>query len=460
VSTVDLDGRVAADRDRLVEEWRDSCRIPSVSGDVAASTRMADWIEERLRDVFDTTRRVEIQGYGPTLIATLAGHSPRRLLLYSHYDVKPAEDAAVWISPPFAAEIVDDTVVARGTCDDKADITARLQALRLWRETWQDGKPPYTLVWLCEGAEEVGSPGLDELLRANRQDLSAEWCLWESFIRGADGRPEVAFGCRGIALLALSVRTMAHDQHAAFSPVFRSAAVELAHALASLVDMRGNVLVDGFEAGVLPFDDAERAAGLSVTPPGSDEAVDERGPHLPGHDPRQLADRLLYTPTINISAMSSGDVSTGTGVVTSSARANVDLHLVPDQDPEKATAAVRDHLDRNGFGHVAITVRHLRRPAKSPVDTPLGRAAIKAAGETMGEPVVYPLLPGAGPARAVLDILGATTVSPAGTTRLASGIHAVNERGRIDDYLDHVRFSYRVLERLDEEIMQPDDRSV
>jgi acetylornithine deacetylase/succinyl-diaminopimelate desuccinylase-like protein len=55
--------------------------------------------------------------------------------------------------------------------------------------------------------------------------------------------------------------------------------------------------------------------------------------------------------------------------------------------------------------------------------------------------VLYPLLPGAGPHRQLLDLLGATTVSPAGTTRLDSGIHGPDENGRIDDYLDHVRFS-------------------
>ena len=457
MSAGDLDRRVADHGAAFVDEWRDACRIPSVSGDLEASGRMADWIEERLVGLFDETRRIEVAGYGPALVATLAGHSPRRLLLYSHYDVQPAGDPTAWEAPPFAAEVVDGAVVARGTCDDKADVTARLQALRLWRETWRDGRPPYTLVWLCEGAEEVGSPGLDDLLRQNRDDLAADWCLWESFIRAADGRPEVAFGCRGSVAFELSVQTMAHDQHSAFSPVFRSAAIELAHALASLVDTHGTVLVDGFEEGIVPFDEVERAAGRSVRPPGAEEGVDELGPHLQGLDPERLAERLLYTPTLNVSAMASGDVDAGAGVVTSTARANVDLHLVPDQDPDAAAAAVRRHLDARGFGHVRMRIRGSRRPAKSPVDTPLGRAAIAAAAETMGEPVVYPLLPGSGPARSVLDILGATTVSPAGTTRLASGIHAVNERGRIDDYLDHVRFSYRLLERLAAELAQSEE---
>lgn len=450
--TVDLDAWVAEHRKRLVDEWRACCRIASVSGDVDSSTEAAEWIRARLEPIFDSVEGVDNPGFGPTLIAGIEGHRPERLLVYSHYDVQPAGDLDAWPAPPFAAQIVDGAVVARGCCDDKADITARLQALELWRDSWVDGKPPYTIIWLCEGAEEVGSPGLDDLLAARRDDLRADWCLWESFIRKDDGRPEIAFGCRGSLRLELEVRTLAQDQHAAFSPVFRSAAIELAHVLASLVDTRGNVLVDGFYDNLLPFSGAEREAGLTVEPPGADQGVDELGPHWPGWSQEELAARLLYTPTINVSAISAGDIQTGTGVVTSSARANVDVALVPDQEPDAMAQLVRAHLDRNGFGHVNVTRRGDRMPAKSPVDTPLGRAAITAATETMGAPVVYPLLPGAGPARVVLDTLGASTVSPAGTTRLASGIHASGERGAVEDYLDHVRFAYRTFECLADEL--------
>jgi hypothetical protein len=52
----------------------------------------------------------------------------------------------------------------------------------------------------------------------------------------------------------------------------------------------------------------------------------------------------------------------------------------------------------------------------------------------------------------MLDVLGATTVSPAGTTRLTSGPHGPNEHGTVADYLDHVRFTLRLLE----ELSQPD----
>jgi acetylornithine deacetylase/succinyl-diaminopimelate desuccinylase-like protein len=97
---------------------------------------------------------------------------------------------------------------------------------------------------------------------------------------------------------------------------------------------------------------------------------------------------------------------------------------------------------------VAVEAGSALRPAAGSLETPLARAAVAAARHAYGEPVLYPLLPGAGPHRQLLDLLGATTVSPAGTTRLDSGIHGPNENGRIDDYVDHVRFSAALLEEL------------
>jgi acetylornithine deacetylase/succinyl-diaminopimelate desuccinylase-like protein len=130
------------------------------------------------------------------------------------------------------------------------------------------------------------------------------------------------------------------------------------------------------------------------------------------------------------------------------ARARVDFHLVPEQEPADVGAKVRRHLDTHGFGAVELRVGGQIRPAPGVLDTPLGDAALAAAAAVYGEPVVYPQLPGAGPARVMLDVLGATTVSPAGTTRLASGLHGPNEHGAVADYLDHVRFTLRLLEEL------------
>lgn len=436
-----------SEADRLVGEWQEACRIPSVSGDRDAVEEMAAWVEARVRRRFDRVV-VERTGDGvPVILGELTGTGPGRVIVYSHYDVVPPGDPAQWHSEPFAAELRDGAVYARGTCDDKADVTARLQAIDYWLDAL-GGPPPVTLLWVCEGAEEVGSPGLPDVLARHADWLSAPDCLWESFVRRDDGRPEIAFGCRGLLTAELSVRLLESDQHAAFSPVLRSSAWTLVHALASLVDAGGDVAVAGFADDVAEPDPAAAEVARRLVPPGPGLAPGGSSAALPGRSVEELALRLSYTPNLNVSALGAGEIDSKNGVVPALARARVDFHLVPDQDPEDVERKLRRHLDDRGFGEVDVRVLGKLRPAPGVLGTPLGDAAIAAAAAVYGDPVVYPQLPGAGPARVMLDVLGATTVSPAGTTRLASGLHGPNEHGAVADYLDHVRFSLRLLEEL------------
>jgi acetylornithine deacetylase/succinyl-diaminopimelate desuccinylase-like protein len=90
-------------------------------------------------------------------------------------------------------------------------------------------------------------------------------------------------------------------------------------------------------------------------------------------------------------------------------------------------------------------------PAASPLDTPFARATLGAARDVFGEPVVYPVLIGAGPGRMILDHLGAPVISPAGTLRPDGNMHGPDEHGAVEDYLDHVRFTVALFERLAEE---------
>jgi acetylornithine deacetylase/succinyl-diaminopimelate desuccinylase-like protein len=222
----------------------------------------------------------------------------------------------------------------------------------------------------------------------------------------------------------------------------------LTQALASLVDEDGEVAIAGFADAVREPDAAAAEVARSLAPPGETLGRGGASGWLPGRSAEDLALRLSYGPTVNVSALAAGDPSSETAVVPAVARARIDLHLVPDQDPEEVVRALRGHLDANGFGEVELDVGTMLWPAPGVLGTPLADATLAAAAAVYGEPVVYPQLPGAGPARVMLDVLGASTVSPAGTARLGSGLHAPNEHGVAEDYLDHVRFSLRLLEEL------------
>ena len=129
------------------------------------------------------------------------------------------------------------------------------------------------------------------------------------------------------------------------------------------------------------------------------------------------------------------------------ARARVDFHLVPEQDPADIEAKVRSHLDAHGFGEVELRVGGPDRPAPACSARRSGRGA-RGRGRRLRGAGRLPAAPGRRPGARHARRARATTVSPAGTTRLTSGLHGPNEHGAVADYLDHVRFTLRLLEEL------------
>src|SRR5262249_45270665 len=128
----------------------------------------------------------------PVVVGRLGGESSRRLTFYNHYDVQPQEPLEAWTSPPFAAEIREGKLFARGIADNKGDLVARLWAIRAWQEA--AGELPCGVTFLVEGEEEIGSPSLVRFAAAHQDLLQADACLWESGSRNEQGTIVITAG--------------------------------------------------------------------------------------------------------------------------------------------------------------------------------------------------------------------------------------------------------------------------
>jgi acetylornithine deacetylase/succinyl-diaminopimelate desuccinylase-like protein len=447
----DLTAWVDTEAARLTAEWQECCRIPSVSADNApALERMADWLEQRAAPLFDDFRRLANPAGPPVLLGSLRGAGYGRLLVYSHYDVVPAGDG--WGLDPFGAEQRDGAVYARGSGDDKADVMARLHALEAWSAL--RGELPFTVLWLSEGMEEVGSPGLPEVIAAHRDALRADACLWESYYRSIDGHAAtIGFGSRGVLNVELSVRLLPADTHSGMAGVYRSATAVLIQAIASLLDRDGRVQIPGFYEDVVAFSNEDEA--LVAASPAAPGVLD---PHSPGAlwsgDDRVLTRRWLYEPTLNLASVHAGPHGGEheATVLPASARARLDMRLMPNQDPYRILDGLRDHLQRGGFPEVEIDLRNAIPPARSALNTPLADAVRQASRELFGgaEPVSHAVVPGSGPLHLFAGGLDLATVMPPGTIRPDSGMHGPDENARVSDYLDEVKLTLRTLELLAE----------
>ena len=447
ISTSAVDAYIDKNSRRFVDELKELCSFPSISNhgrDAIGPAR--DWLADRLSRHTDRVETLEAGGM-PALYAEVKGAGRRKLLLYEHYDVQPVDPIDLWASPPFEPAETDGRIVARGVADDKADVMARIHALETLKSL---GEVPVTLRFLIEGEEEIGSKTFEKIAHDHADKLRADGCLWESGSSFDDaGRPTLQFGCRGLVYVTLRVKMLDFDQHSGWASIYPSAAMYLIGALASLRDQDMNIKIDGFYDKVVKPTEADRRMMAAIDP-----EIEKRR-KLVGFDklvrdpkPDQLIEQMLFLPTCNIAGVTTGYQGPGSKtVLPAEATAKLDFRLIPDQDPADVLDLLRKHLDRGGFEKVEILAGDGEKPARSDVNSAVGRAVIDCVRDMYGEPVLWPFMPATGPMHPVVADLGVPTVLPVGVGRPDNRIHAPNENIHAEDCVNTVRLMCRVWER-------------
>src|SRR5919202_1387416 len=242
--------------DEFVERLRTLCRQPSVSAQNVGLLETFDLIERLAQAVGAETEAIPLEGGPPILHGRIPGRGSRVLQLYDHYDVQPPEPLELWRSDPFAAEIRDGKIWARGVSDNKGNLVARLCAIEAYQQTL--GQLPLTINLLFEGEEEVGSPHLRQFTNGSRgaELLKVDGCIWEAGYKDPSGRPTISLGCKGILYVELRVRSAAKDLHSSWAAAVPNAAWRLMWALGTLRDAEtGRVQIPGFYDAVRPPSD-------------------------------------------------------------------------------------------------------------------------------------------------------------------------------------------------------------
>jgi acetylornithine deacetylase/succinyl-diaminopimelate desuccinylase-like protein len=396
---MDLRERVDGSREELLGELNEFLRMPSISAREDGNgdfRNCAQWVVGKLEGAGAEARIMETDGH-PVVYAEI-GEGPKTLLSYGHYDVQPPEPLGLWESDPFEPTVRDGGLYARGVADDKGDVLARIQALRLYIE--EQGPLPFKLKFLIEGEEEIGSPNLAPFVRSNAQLLSADACLWEGSMKDEAGRPMIFCGTKGMAYVELRARGASYDLHSMYGGIAPNPAWRLVQALRTIKDENGEITLDGLNdlaeepsekdleaISRIPFDAAALRESWGV------EALD-RG--LTGQDALR---EMLLRPTANIAGIQSGYTGPGSKtIVPSEAFVKMDFRLVAGQSPGPVLELIRSHLRKRGFDDVEVVDLHGVEAAKTPVDSPVVRTAVQA-WKDLGtdEAIVYPTIGGSGP---------------------------------------------------------------
>jgi acetylornithine deacetylase/succinyl-diaminopimelate desuccinylase-like protein len=344
------DGRFLAALERLVAVPTES----QIEGSLPALTR---YCEETLPALmqgmgFATATLANPRGgRGPVFLATrIEDPGLPTVLVYGHGDVVRGL-AGRWSAglDPWQVTVRGDRWYGRGTVDNKGQHLIAIEALRAVLA--ERGRLGFNAHVLVETGEEQGSPGLRELLRAERARLASDVFIGLDGPRQTTFMPELKLGARGGIAFDLVVHLRDHAHHSGhWGGVLADPGFVLAHAMASIVDRHGRILVPGWTPAAIP--------------PAVKQAIDalvfEAIPGLPeadagwGEPGLTTGQKIFGWSSVIVLAALVGHPDAPTNAVQGEARARLQLRHTVDVEAATLLPALRRHLDAQGFPEVQV----------------------------------------------------------------------------------------------------------
>jgi acetylornithine deacetylase/succinyl-diaminopimelate desuccinylase-like protein len=386
-----IDAQVTKHHAEAVERLRKWIALPSIAAEGLNTEQGVTAMMTLAREAgFQRVERIATDGK-PGVFATLDAGAEKTLGLYFMYDVKQF-DPKEWSSAPLAAKLVDKpgvgkVMVGRGAVNQKGPEAAFLAALHAIRAAGK--KLPVNLVLVAEGEEEIGSPHFAQLVR-NPEVAAALAKTVGVVMPGAEqsvqGDVTVTLGAKGVIELELVAtgekwgRGPGKDVHSGNRARLDSPSFHLVQALATLVDANGLPAIDGFATKARPLTAEENAMiDLAAQRQKESDDLERLSAKVWAQDAgwRDSLANLIAKPTVNIEGLVAG--YTGPGgktVLPHRAVAKLDLRLVPDMTAEGATAALKAHLAKRGFGDLEVNVTGGYDPNSTPATSSLVKVAL------------------------------------------------------------------------------------
>jgi acetylornithine deacetylase/succinyl-diaminopimelate desuccinylase-like protein len=404
----EVDKRHAETVQRL-QTW---IRQPSIAAENRGMSEGVELFMQMLRDAgFQQVSKVPTEGH-PGVFATLDAGAPKTLALYFMYDVKQV-DPSEWSSPPFDAALVDKpglgkVIMGRGAVNQKGPEATFLAALDAIKGAGK--KLPVNLVLVAEGEEEIGSPHFKQIV--DKPEISAALkksvgVFMPNAAQGIDGEVTLTFGAKGVVECELVStgekwgRGPKKDIHSSNKARLDSPAWHLVQALNTLVKADGTPAIDNFATKARPISAAEKKMVADAAKRMNEATVKEQmgvDRWINDVDFELSLELLMSQPTVNIEGLVGG--YTGPGgktVLPHKAVAKIDMRLVPDMTFAEASAALKAHLAKRGFGDIEVNVSGGYDPNSTPYDTKL-IAAQKAVYRKHGiDPILLPRNAGSWP---------------------------------------------------------------
>ncbi len=324
------------------------------------------WCEEAFTKRGFTTQRLSTETV-PLLLAE-RNHlkAKKTVLIYLQIDGQPV-DSTMWFQespyePVLKKKIAmeweeipwesisayedDWRIFARSASDAKGPVAMFLAALDAAGS--KGIIPNYNIKVIMDFEEELGSPRLPKAVTENVDALKADMLIIFDGPRHITNRPTLTFGARGIATMTLTTYGPILPQHSGhFGNYAPNPALRLSKLLASMKDDEGRVLIPGFYDGVEIGAETEK---ILKAVPDDEVEINKRLQIADADKVGSSYQESIQYPSLNIRGMQSGWINEKVRtIVPAWARAELDLRLVKETDPERLLGLVVEHVTRQGY---------------------------------------------------------------------------------------------------------------
>jgi acetylornithine deacetylase/succinyl-diaminopimelate desuccinylase-like protein len=395
----ELDRRVAYQTESQNPEKRDALRA-----------YLTDDLQPAFKSLDFSTKLIESPaGKGPYLLAEYRENaSAPTVLIYGHGDVVDGM-VGEWRDnlDPWRTTRVGNRVYGRGTADNKGQHSINMAALRAVREA-RGGTLGFNVKFLIETGEEIGSPDLPQVCEKLRDELKADLLLASDGPRLSAERPTLFLGCRGGIRIHLDVNLREGGHHSGnWGGVLANPATILADAIASLVDHRGRLQLEQLKPPPLSNQIRAALADVEVKPTADEPALSENW----GEDGLSAAERLYAWNTLEVLAMSSGNIDKPANAIPGRASAVLQLRFVVGTRVDNLAEVIRAHLHARGFPMVEVQATQRFAASRTDFDSPWIDWTAESIRKTTGKaPAVLPNFGGSLPNDVFTDILKLPTM--------------------------------------------------
>ncbi len=426
-------------KDRFLNELLDLLRIPSVSARSEHKPDMvkcAEAVKQRLLEAgADKAEIFPTAGHPIVYGEKITDPKKPTVLVYGHYDVQPVEPLELWHSGPFDPVIKDGKIFARGSCDDKGQFYMHVKAL----ETMVQTNSLVTNIKFCiEGEEEVGSSHLADFVKSHKDLLKADVILISDTAMLSLENPSIDIGVRGLSYIEVEVTGPNRDLH---SGVYGGAVANpitiLAKMIASLHDENNHITIPGFYDDVVVSTPEERKK-LNAAPYDEKEYKEDLGvKELWGEKGYTTNERTGIRPTLELNGIWGGYIGEGSKtVLPSKAFAKISARLVPNQDSNKITDLLINHLKKIAPPAVEVKAapHHGGEPYMTPIDSKAYRAAAAAIKDTFGKEPIPVRGGGSIPICSLFEQELGIKIVFMGFGLDSDNLHSPNEKFNLDNY--------------------------